>query len=119
MSPLIQLGGSLVAILMLAGVAWALKLGGGTIADETQAMRDAEAILSGFDAERAVLASDGKAALVQGRDGSVALLKIHGSQVAGRRLTPPLDTRTGPEGLIVASGERRFGCVLLRGVTKA
>lgn len=117
MNKLIELGASLIAILTLAGVAWALKLGGGTIADEAQAMRDAEAILSGFDAERAVLASDGKAALVHGRDGSVALLKVHGSQVAGRRLSTPLDARSGPDGLTVASGERRFGNVLLRGVT--
>ena len=114
---LIQTGGSIVAILFLAGMAWMLKLGGGTIADEAQAMADAEAILSGFDAERAVLAADHKAAIVHGRDGSVALLKIHGSHVAGRRLSPPLDTRAGPDGLIVATGEKRFGSVLLRGVS--
>lgn len=114
---LVQLGGSVVAILVLAAIAWGLKLGGGTIADEAQAIADAEAILSGFDAERAVVAVDQKAALVHGRDGSVALLKVHGSMVAGRRLNPPLDTRSGPEGLVVASGEKRFGSVLLRGVT--
>lgn len=113
---LTQIGGSIVAILVLAGIAWMLRLGGGTIADEAQAMRDAEAILSGFDAERALLAADRKAAIVHGRDGSVALLKIHGSMVAGRRLSAPLDTRPSPDGLIVASGERRFGSVLLRGV---
>lgn len=117
MNPLYLLGGSLVAILTLAGVAWALKLGGGGIADEAQARAEAEAILSGFDAGRVVLASDGKAALVHGRDGSVALLKLHGSRVAGRRLALPLDTRTSPEGLVVASGEARFGSVLLRGVS--
>lgn len=115
---LILTGGSIVAILFLAAVAWWLRLGGGTIADEAQAMTDAEAILSGFDAERAVLAEDHKAAIVHGRDGSVALLKIHGSQVAGRRLNAPLDTRTTPEGVVVASGERRFGSVLLRGVSR-
>lgn len=114
---LILTGGSIVAILFLAAVAWWLKLGGGTIADEAQAMADAEAILSGFDAERAVLAEDHMAAIVHGRDGSVALLKIHGSQVAGRRLSAPLDTRAGPDGLVVATGEKRFGSVLLKGVT--
>ena len=113
---LVQIGGSIVAILVLAAIAWGLKLGGGTIADEAQAKRDAEAILSGFEATRAVLAEDRKAAIVHGRDGSVALLKIHGSMVAGRRLSAPLDTRPSPEGLIVASGEKRFGSVLLRGV---
>jgi hypothetical protein len=113
---LVQIGGSIAAILVLAAIAWGLKLGGGTIAGEAQAMADAEAILSGFDAERAVVAADRKAAIVHGRDGSVALLKIHGSMVAGRRLNPPLDIRPGPEGLIVASGEKRFGSVLLRGI---
>ena len=114
---LIQIGGSIVAILVLAAIACGLRLGGGTIAGEAQAMADAEAILSGFEAERAVVASDQLAALVHGRDGSVALLKIHGARVAGRRLNPPLDARPSPEGLVVASGERRFGNVLLRGVT--
>ncbi|MCW3846725.1 hypothetical protein OF829_05700 [Sphingomonas sp. LB-2] len=117
MNPFVVTGASIVAILVLAAIAWGLKLGGGEIADEAQAMREAEAILSGFDAERAVVASDGQAALVHGRDGSVALLKQHGVHVAGRRLTLPLDTTASPEGLIVASGEARFGSVLLRGVS--
>ena len=114
---LVQIGGSIAAILILAAIAWALRLGGGKIADEIQAMTDAEAILSGFEATHATVATDGKAALVHGEDGSVALLKIHGSMVAARRLAQPLDTRPSPDGLIVASGERRFGSVLVRGVT--
>jgi hypothetical protein len=110
------LGGSLAAILVLAAVAWMLRLGGGAIGGEAEAMRVAEEILSGFEADRAVLGSDGQAALVYGRDGSVALLKVHGAQVAGRRLRPPLDLSPSSEGLRIASGERRFGAVTLRGV---
>ena len=116
MNQLALLGGSLAAILVLATVAWMLRLGGGAIGGEAEAMRAAEEILSGFEAERAVLGADGQAALVHGRDGSVALLKIHGAQIAGRRLRPPLDSTSTAEGLRIASGERSFGAVTLRGV---
>lgn len=117
MTAALFLGGSLAAVLLLALTARLLKLGGGTIADEAAAKQAAEQLLSGFDAEYATLGSDGQAALVHGSDGSVALLKIHGAQIAARRLRPPLATETLPEGLRIASGERRFGSVLLRGVT--
>jgi hypothetical protein len=104
---------SLGAILVLALVARLLRLGGGAIADAAAAMREAEAQLAGFEADRALVGSDGQAALVHGRDGSVALLKMHGTQVAARRLVAPAIRRTDA-GLIVASGERRFGDVLIR-----
>jgi hypothetical protein len=112
------LGGSLVAILLLALAAKLLRLGGGRIADEAQAMAEAEAILSGFDAARATVASDGQAALVHGRDGSVAVLKVHGARVAARRLAS-LEAEPLPEGLRVKTGDARFGAVLVRGVTAA
>lgn len=118
MTPLHVFFGSLAAIVALAFVARMLRLGGGSIADTAEAMREAEAQLSGFEAERAVVGSDGQAALVHGRDGSIALLKMHGTRVAARRLASPRIRRTG-EGLIVASGERRFGDVLVRGVSEA
>ena len=115
MNQLVLLGGSLVAILVLAGVAQLLKLGGGTIADEAAAIAAAEALLSGFEGLRAVVGSDGRAALVHGRDGSVALLKLHGAHVAVRRLAG-IDAEAVAEGVRVHSGERRFGSVLIRGV---
>ncbi|WP_346775573.1 hypothetical protein [Sphingomonas sp. G-3-2-10] len=113
----IVLGGSLVAILLLALAAKLLRLGGGRIAGEDEAMRAAEDILSGFDAVRAVVASDGQAAIVHGRDGGIALLKVHGARVAGRRLPAPVDAIATGDGLRVASGEARFGTVLVRGVS--
>jgi hypothetical protein len=109
---------SLAAVLVLALVARLLRLGGGSIADAAEAMREAEAQLPGFDADRALVGSDGQAALVHGRDGSVALLKMHGTRVAARRLVAPAIRRTD-SGLLVASGERRFGDVLVRGVAEA
>jgi hypothetical protein len=111
----ILLGGSLVAVLLLALVAKLLRLGGGSIADVGEAKATAEALLSGFEAERAVVGHDGQAALVHGRDGSVALLKMHGSRIAARRLAT-LRSEATPDGLRVETGERRFGNVLLKGI---
>lgn len=118
MTKLYVLGGSLIAILLLALAAKLLRLGGGRIESEAQAMAEAEAILSGFDAVRATIASDGQAALVHGRDGSVAVLKMHGARVAGRRLAT-LDAVAAPEGLRVRTGDARFGAVLVRGISAA
>lgn len=105
----------MVAVLALAGIARALKLGGKKIADEAEAIATAEAMLSGFEAECAVVGSDGLAALVHGRDGSLALLKVHGARIAARRLMLPVDAEATPEGLRIATGEA-FGTVTVRGV---
>jgi hypothetical protein len=112
---LLQLGGSVVAVLALAGIAWALKLGGRKIADEAEAIATAEAMLSGFEAERAVVGSDGLAALVHGRDESLAVLKVHGARIAARRLALPVEAEATADGLRIATGEA-FGTVTVRGV---
>jgi hypothetical protein len=112
----VQLGGSLVAILALAGIAWALRLGGGTIGGETEAVAAADEVLSGFEGDRATVASDGRSALVLGRDGSLAVLKMHGARPAARRLQPPFAAETTGEGLRIATGDPRFGAVTVRGV---
>jgi hypothetical protein len=117
MKELAILGGSLVAILTLALTARLLRLGGGGIADEAEAMRAAEDILSGFEASSAVLGADKRAAIVHGRDGSVAVLKQHGARVAGRRLSAPVQAIADTDGLRIATGEARFGTVLVRGVS--
>lgn len=111
------LAGSLAAVLALAAIAWLLRLGGGAIDGPEAAREQAEALLSGFEAGEAVVASDGRAALVRGHDGSVALLKLHGAHVAARRLQPPVSAVHAAEGLAVDSGERRFGRVVLKGVS--
>ena len=111
-----MLGGSLVAVALMTAVAWLLRLGGGTIADAGEAAAMAEQLLSGFEATETRLASDGKAALVLGRDGSLALLKMHGARIAARRLAAPFDTAVTADGLRIASGDARFGAVTLSGV---
>jgi hypothetical protein len=111
----IQLGGSLVAILVLAGIARMLKLGESRIADADIACGFAEDALAGFVAREALVGTDGRAALVAG-NGTFALLKRHGAQVAVRRLVSPLTLREAVEGVAIDSGERLFGPVTLFGV---
>lgn len=107
------LGGSLAAVLALAGVAWALRLGGGGIANGQAAKTAAEEALSGFVSVDAILAEDGQAALVTGGDGSVALLKLHGAQIAARRLQPPLLIARSDGLAHIDSGERGFGRIAI------
>jgi hypothetical protein len=113
---IVQLAGSILAILALAGVARLLKLGQSRIANEDDARRFAEEALAGFEARRALVSGDGSAALVAG-DGAIAVLKRHGAQVAVRRLLPPLRVREAIEGATVETGERLFGPVTLFGIT--
>lgn len=111
----VQLGGSLAAVLVLAGVAWALKLGESRISDDETARTMAEEALSGFVARAAVVGTNGSAALVLGNQG-IALLKRHGAKVAVRLLGRPLWRRPSPEGVTIETGERMFGSVMLFGV---
>ena len=113
---IVQLVGSVVAILALAGIARMLKLGQSRIATEDDARRFAEEALVGFEGGRALVSGDGGAALVAGR-GAIAVLKRHGAQVAVRRLVPPLRVREAVEGTTVETGERLFGPVVLFGIT--
>ena len=111
---LLLLGGSLAGVLALALTAWLLGLGGAAIGDEAQAKRTAEDAHIGFVAEAAFVSSDGKAALVRGVDGNFILLKVHGANVAARRLERPLQIGASDEGVMIATGERMFGAVRLR-----
>jgi len=113
-----QLGGSLLAILALAGFARMLRLGDARIGDAARARDMAEEMLAGFDARAAIVGTDGNAALVLG-NGTIAVLKRHGAKVAARRLLPPLQLFTAVEGVEIATGERLFGRVLLFGVLES
>ena len=110
-----QLAGSLAAILVLAWIARLMKLGESRISDPARACELAEDMLVGFEAKRAIVSEDGGAAIVAG-NGTIALLKRHGAQVAVRRLIPPLRVREAIEGVAIDTGERLFGAVTLTGV---
>uniref|UniRef100_UPI0035CA8FDC hypothetical protein n=1 Tax=uncultured Sphingomonas sp. TaxID=158754 RepID=UPI0035CA8FDC len=111
-----QLALSVAGVIGLALVARWLRLGEARISSVAQARETAEQMLGGFVAHDAVVGTDGNAALVAG-NGAVALLKRHGAKVAARRLIPPLRLTQAIEGVRVASGEKRFGDVLLFSVT--
>lgn len=82
--------GSLVAVLTLAGVAWALKLGGASRIDTPEdAMRIAEDAIAGFDADEAVVGSNGGGAIVFGSAGSVALIRPSGARFVVREVRRP------------------------------
>ena len=108
------LGGSLVAVLALAGVAAWLKLGGDPLT-EADAMDAAGDMLPGFVPEAALMGSDGAAALVRGRGERIALVKRHGAQPAVRELMRPVGWEAAGEGTIVRSDDRMFGDVVLQG----
>lgn len=113
---MLVLGGSVVAVAVMVAFAWALGLGGGAIAGEAEAKAAAEDLFSGFDAEQAAVGADGRAALVCGADGSLAVLKMHGARIAGRLLRPPFDNEATADGLRIRTGDARFGAVTVRGV---
>lgn len=113
------LAGSLAAILILAGVAWALKLGrgshAGAIEDPGAAAQAAEQAIPGFDAIGALIGDDRAAAIVAGAHGRVAALKRHGARIAVREVRWS-QVRATHEGLLIETGDRRFGAVSVEGV---
>lgn len=113
---LLILAGSVAAILLLAGIAWALKLGrGGRIERPEDAADAAEATLPGFTTANAVVGADGAGALAVDVTGRVAVMKRHGARIATREV-PWSAVRSTAQGIVIETGERRFGRVALAGV---
>ncbi|WP_375392136.1 hypothetical protein [uncultured Sphingomonas sp.] len=112
----VSLAASLAAVLALAGVAWALRLGrDARIASPEEAADAAEAALAGFEARDVVLGADGAGALAVGADGRLAAVKRHGARAAVREVRWAA-VRPTADGTVVETGERRFGAVTLTGV---
>ena len=112
---LVTLAASLTAILILAGVAWRLRLGHDVRIDAAEATAAAELALAGFEAEDVAVASNGGGALVVGRDQRLAVVKRHGARPAVREVRWPA-IRAAAVGAVIDTGERRFGKVTLIGV---
>jgi hypothetical protein len=117
---LVILAGSLAAILILAGLAWLLKLGRsgheGAIEDAGQAGEAAEQAVAGFRAIGALVGEDRAAALVAGAHGRVAVVKRHGARLAVREVRWE-QVRATYDGMLVETGDRRFGAVTVVGVS--
>lgn len=109
----ISLAGSLAAVLFVAWLVGRLGLGGARPLDEPTARQLVEATFVGrrFGAVR--LDRDGRGALVEGLDGTAALVRPHGDKWVARLLHPPIEARTDGETLIVAPNETMFGSTKL------
>lgn len=112
MSFLIQIGGSLVAILVLAWLAHRLRLGGDArIRSEEEARVLADEAIHGFDPVAIAIDKAGMGALCRDRQGRVLLLRRHGSHFASRLLDSHAHARLDRSHLTLATSDRTFGSV--------
>jgi hypothetical protein len=110
----VQLGGSLLAILLLAWLAARMKLGSDVrIRSEDQARQLAAEAICGFKAIDLALDRAGIGALLRDSAGRVLLLRRHGAHFAGRLLDSHADARLDRNFLTIGSGEKTFGKVTL------
>lgn len=111
---LAQTGASLVAVLFVAWLAKALKLGGDPrIADASHAIRLAEEAETGFSGIGVARDRAGFAALVDDGQGRMMLVRAHGAHFAARALDAQTIARLDKHLLIIDTGDRRFGTVTL------
>lgn len=86
------LGGSLVAVLALAWLAHAMRLGGDARITDEQAARTI-ADYHDFEAADVVVDRAGMGALASDAAGGFLLIRRHGAHFLGERLSPPLKAR--------------------------
>ena len=111
---LLQLAGSVIAILFLAWLARLLGLGGDVrIRSEEQAREIAEEVICGFDPVDIAIDRAGIGALLRDARGRHLLIRRHGAHFAGRLLDSHSETRLDQNFLTVGTGERNFGKVTL------
>jgi hypothetical protein len=114
----LQTAGSLVAILVLAGLAWWLRLGGAPQLDSDEAVRCAAGeVEDGFEAISVARDAGGSAALAKDVAGRIMVIRRHGNRFAGRVLGPRASAavaeQAGALHLVVDPAEARFGRVTL------
>ena len=108
----LQLGGSLVAILVLAWIAHRLRLGGDArIRSDDEARALADEALHGFEPVEIAIDRAGMGALCRDGEGRVMLLRRHGSHWASRLLDSHVHTRLDRSFLTLATAEKRFDSV--------
>ena len=107
---LLQFLGSLAAILVLAAIAWRLKLGPEPrLDDETAARQAADEAVSGFEPVAIGLDREGRGALLRDSGGRILLLRPHGSHFAGRLLSDRAKVRIEDGALFVDTAESPYG----------
>ena len=111
---LIQLGASLAAILLLAGLSRWLGLGRDVrLKDEAEARQLAQAALSGFVPVELAIDRAGIGALLRDQQGRVMLLRRHGARFVARLLDSHAFARLDRNFLTIGTGEVRFGQITL------
>lgn len=108
--------GAAVAALMasVGGIGWATARKRRVIRIETaeEAAEAAQAQLPGFAVSGAVVGADGRGALAVADDGRVAAVKRFGKRIAVREVTWRT-VRATQEGILVETGDRTLGAVML------
>jgi len=111
---ILQFGGSLIAIFALAGLAWSLGLGGTPkLSNERQVRQAANEVFDGFEPDRIAISANGAAAILNSADGEIMVIRRHGNQFAGRILGPDANAQIRDSGLLIDSGEARYGSLTL------
>lgn len=111
---LLIFGGSLIAILVLAGIARWMKLGGNPALRDEDAVRVAASeVDDGFVADRVSMGRGGRGAVCMDAGGRIMVIKLHGNRFAGRILNNRAAAREEVDGLVIDTGEARFGQVRL------
>ena len=88
---------SVLAVLALTGIAWAMGFRARPTLDDVSARAEADGRLAGFRAIDVALADGGRGAVLRGADGGLALLLPFGDSWLSRRLPrgTPITYRSG------------------------
>ena len=114
MNALVQLGLSLVAVLLMAAIARWMKLGGDVrIRDEDQARLLADQAVCGFNPSEVVVDRAGIGALLKDAEGRQMLIRRNGAHFVGRLLDRNVAARLDRNFLTIGTGERTFGKITL------
>lgn len=115
----LQLAGSIAAVVILTGLIWKLRLGSkrveAVIESPEAALKAVEQTLAGFGPIGSLVGENRCAALVAGAHGRVAVVKQRGARLAVREVRWE-QVRATHEGLMVETGDRRFGVVSIQGI---
>ncbi|KQN16213.1 hypothetical protein QP178_06275 [Sphingomonas aurantiaca] len=114
MTPAIVGGIVAVVVVLLAGLAWAAVRMRRVVKIETpeEAADAAQAQLPGFAVAGAVVGADGQGALAIAADGRVAAVRRIGKRLAVREVSWRT-VRATREGILVETGDRALGAVML------
>ncbi len=111
---LLQLGGSLIAVLFVAWLVRAMGLGADPrIADAEQAIRLADEAEAGFKGVEVARDRAGFAAIVRNAEGRMMLVRAHGNFFAARPVDASVIGRLDKDFLILTTPEKTFGAVTL------